>query len=250
VPEFVIATSNEQTYEERIMNLTDLLGSVGGLQSMARELGVSETQAAAGAEALLPAVLGGFKKQARAQPAGLDGMLGMLGGLGGGGLLDDVLSPQPTNVGRGNDVLGQIFGSQDVSRAVAQNTATRTGLDPALLKKLLPILAMVVGGYMAKQGGRAGAQQSGGGLGDAFGGGAPQAAPGGGLGEILGGMLGGGRQQAASGGGLGEVLGGMLGGRAPQAAPGGLSGLASLLDMDGDGNPLDDILSMAGKFGR
>lgn len=233
------------------MNLTDLLGSVGGLQSMARELGINESQAAAGAEALLPAVLGGFKKQARAQTTGLDGMLGMLGNLGGGGLLDDVLSPQPTNVGRGNDVLGQIFGSQDVSRAVAQNAATRTGLDPALLKKLLPILAMVVGGYMAKQGGRSAAPQSGGGLGDVFSGGRPQAAPGGGLGDVLGGMLGGGgRQQAAPGGGLGDVLGGMLGGRAPQAAPGGMPGLASMLDLDGDGNPLDDILSMAGKFMR
>ena len=75
----------------------------------------------------------------------------MLGGLGGGGLLDDVLGPQPTSVNRGNDVLGQIFGSKDVSRTVAQNAATRTGLDPSLVKKMLPMLAMLVAGYMAKQ---------------------------------------------------------------------------------------------------
>jgi hypothetical protein len=37
---------------------------VGGLTSMARELDVSESQAATGAEALIPAILGGFKKQA------------------------------------------------------------------------------------------------------------------------------------------------------------------------------------------
>jgi hypothetical protein len=41
----------------------------------------------------------------------------------------------------------------------------------------------------------------------------------------------------------------MLGGS--QAAAGrGAPGLASMLDLDGDGNPLDDILGMAGKLLR
>jgi hypothetical protein len=80
------------------MQITDILAQMGGLQSMARELGVSESQAASGAEALIPAILGGFKKQAQAQPAGLEGLGGLLGQLGGGGLLDDVLAPQPTDV--------------------------------------------------------------------------------------------------------------------------------------------------------
>jgi len=109
------------------MQITDLLAQLGGLQSMARELGMSEGQAASGAEALLPAILGGFKKQAQAQPTGLEGLGGLLGQLGGGGLLDQVLAPEPTDLGRGNDVLGQIFGSKDVSRTVAQNAARRPG---------------------------------------------------------------------------------------------------------------------------
>jgi hypothetical protein len=200
------------------MDLTDMLAQMGGLQSMARELGVSESQAATGAAALLPAILGGFKKQATAQPAGLEGLGGLLGQLGGGGLLDEVLSPQPTNVSRGNDVLGSIFGSKDVSRAVAQNAASRSGLDADALKKMLPMLAMMVAGFMAK-GGAGAAQQ----------------------------------QQSPAGGGLGGLVGGLLGsltgGRG--ATQGGASaGLASMLDLDGDGNPLDDILEMAGKAMR
>src|SRR5688572_33039736 len=111
------------------MQITDILGQTGGLRSIARELGISETQAASGAAALAPAILGGFKKQAQLQPAGLDGLGGLLRQLGGGGLLDDVLAPQPTNVSRGNDVLGQIFGSKDVSRTVAQNAAAQSGVD-------------------------------------------------------------------------------------------------------------------------
>ncbi len=198
------------------MQITDILNQMGGIQSMARELGIDESQAATGAAALIPAILGGFKKQARAQPTGLEGLAGMLGGLGGGGLLDEVLGPQPTNVGHGNDVLGQIFGSKEVSRTVAQDASTKTGLDPALLKKMLPILAMLVAGYMARQGGTAASASA-----------APQ----------------------SSGGGLGDLLGGMLGGGRP-AATGGPGGLASMLDLDGDGNPLDDILGMAGKLMR
>ncbi|HEX5043144.1 MAG TPA: DUF937 domain-containing protein [Candidatus Polarisedimenticolaceae bacterium] len=194
------------------MRITDVLGSMGGLQSMARELGVSESQAASGAEALVPAILGGFKKQAQAQPTGLEGLGGLLGQLGGGGLLENVLSPEPTDVSRGNDVLGTIFGSKDVSRAVAENASARSGLSPDLLKKMLPILAMLVAGYMAKQ---------------------RHAGPSAGEGQ-------------ETGGGLGGLLGGLLGGRAAGSSP----GLASMLDLDGDGNPLDDILGMAGKAFR
>jgi hypothetical protein len=161
------------------MDIDDILAQTGGLQSMARELGISESQAASGAAALLPALLGGFQKQAQSQPGGLEGLGGLLAALGGGGLLDNVLSPEPTDVNRGNNVLGQIFGSKDVSRTVAQNASTKTGLDTSLLKKMLPILAMIVAGYMAKQ--RRGEP------------GEPERrSVGGGLGGLLGGLLGGG----------------------------------------------------------
>lgn len=202
------------------MQITDILAQVGGLQSIARELGVSESQVARGAEALTPAILGGFKKQVQAQPSGLEGLGGILGQLGGGGLMDNVLAPEPTDVSQGNDVLGQIFGSKDVSRSVAQGAASRSGLDPALLRKMLPMLAMLVAGLMAKRG--------------ASGAGSPPTSAEGGLGGLLGGLLGG--QTGGAGGGAGGAEPG-----------GGLSGLASMLDLDGDGNPLDDLMQMAGK---
>src|SRR5262245_29839657 len=120
------ATRGRTQIREAVMQMTDVLSALGGMQSMANELGVSEEQARSGAEALLPAILGGFKKQAQAQPDGLDGLLGMVGGLGGGSMLDEVLAPRATDVSSGNNMLGQIFGSQDVSRAVAQNAAGQT----------------------------------------------------------------------------------------------------------------------------
>ena len=138
-----------------------MLAQTGGLQSMARELGISEEQASAGAAALAPAVLGGFKQQAQNHPQGLAGLGGLLSQLGGGGLLDNVLGPQPTDVSQGNGVLGQIFGSKEVSRTVAQGAAARSGLDPALLRRMLPIVAMLVAGYMAKHAGGAAAAPQG-----------------------------------------------------------------------------------------
>jgi hypothetical protein len=191
------------------MQINDILAETGGLQSMARELGISEAQVASGAAALGPAILGGFKKQVQSQPDGLAGLGGLLGQLGGGGLLDGVLGQQPTDLSQGNGVLGQIFGSKDVSRTVSQDAAAKTGLDLGILKKMLPMLAMVVAGYMARRHANAGA--------------APASAQGGGRGDLLGALPGGGRSGASA------------------------AGIGSMLDTNGDGNALDDILRMAGK---
>jgi hypothetical protein len=189
------------------MNPTDILAQAGGAQAVARQLGISEAEAASGAAALLPAILGGFKNQAQAGP----GLGGLLAQPGGGALPDGVAGAGPAPVEAGNNILGQIFGSKDVSRTVAQDAAARSGLSPELLKRMLPLLAMLVTGYLAKQ----------------HGGGA-----------------------AAGGGGLGGVLGGLIGGLAGGAAGGAASGPGSMLDMDGDGNALNDLLKMAGKAFR
>ena len=207
------------------MNMMEILRQTGGVEAIARELGVPPAVAQAGAEALLPAVVGGFRKQAEAPATGgLGGLVDILGGLGGGALATSVLAPEPTDVSQGNDILGQIFGSKDVSRTVAGQAASQTGIDGALLKRMLPLVAMLVAGYLARQGGAAGAGQ-----GEGAGG------IGGMIGGVLGSVLGGGG--AAAGGSAGGGLG-------------GLGGLGSLLDLDGDGNPLDDIIGMAGKFAR
>ena len=192
------------------MQLSDILDKTGGLQSIARELNIGEGDAAKAAAALAPAVLGGFRKQAESHPQGLEGLGGMLSHLGGGELLDSLLSPTPTDTVPGNNVLGQIFGSKEVSRAVAQNAAAQSGQDPSLLKKMLPMLAMLVAGYMAKKG------------------------------------IGGGAKFSPDGGaGLGGVPGGMLGGQGAGDSSAGV--LGGLLNMGGQSNPLDEIM---GRLGR
>ena len=161
----------------------------GGIGAIARELGIDAGTAQSGVAALLPAVMGGMQNQAGAHPQGFGGLASILAGLGGGGLLDRVTSPEPTDPSAGNEVLGQIFGSKDTSRAVASDAASKTGLSPDLLKKMLPLVAMLAAGYFSKQS-------------------SSNSAESGGLGGMLGSVLGG----VSGGGGLGGMLGGLLGG--------------------------------------
>ena len=201
------------------MDVLDMLRRSGGINAVANQLGIAPSTAMAGTEALVPAIIGGFRKSTAASgggDAGLGALVTMLGKLGGGALAANVLGPDETDIGKGNDVLGQIFGSKDISRSVAEDAAGRTGIEPGILKQMLPMLAMLVGGYFSARAGGSGAQGSSG-LGD------------------IGSILGAGSGEAADADSRG---GGVLG------------GLGSLLNMGGEGNALDDILNLAGKFGK
>ena len=191
------------------MNLSDILRSQGGIDAIAGQLGISPADAERGAAALLPAILHGMGQQTASDDAPADGGGG--GGFGGGGLADiltqlggraltaNVIAPEPTEIDKGNTILGQIFGSKDVSRQVAGHAAQTSGLDPALLKQMLPILAMLVGGYLSSR-----SAQGGGGLGGILGSV---------LGSMAGGQGGGALGGGGLGGGLGSILGAVLGGR-------------------------------------
>jgi hypothetical protein len=165
------------------MNLQELLPP-GGIEALASQLGVPRNEAERGAQALLPSVVGGMGQNT----SRLDSQVSALGGTA---LSANVVGSEPTQVDHGNQLLDSIFGSKDTSRDVAGHAAQSSGLDPALLKKMLPILAMLVAGHLS---GRAGGQQ-------------------GGLGSILGSVLGGMGAGGSAGGGLGGILGSVLGGR-------------------------------------
>jgi hypothetical protein len=169
------------------MDIQSLLPA-GGLEARASQLGRAPEQARLGAERLLPSIVGGFAQRAGGAEAPQAAELHrQLTSLGGPALAENVTGPEPTDTARGNELLGHIFGSKDVSRQVAGQASQSTGLAPELLKKMLPILAMLVAGRMA---GKASAQ--------------------GGLGGVLGSMLGaaGGRGSGGFGGMLGSILAG------------------------------------------
>lgn len=220
--------------------LVDQILQAGGGQAVemiAGRFGLSPSQSQSAIEALAPMIAGGFKNQA--SQGGLESILG-------GVLNQDHVQvgadpnqlAKPGTTDAGNQILSQIFGSKDVSRQVATQAADQTGISSDILKQMLPVIAMMAAGAMANKANSGGL---GGLLGSVMGG-----QQGGMLGNILGSVMGG-TQNGSQGGNLLEsVLSGALGNNA-QGAQGALGSIASMLDMDKDGNPLNDIMGMLGK---
>jgi hypothetical protein len=178
---------------------------VGGLAS---QFGLSPEQANSAIGALLPAIMGGVQKTEEA------------GGLGNLGSIVAGMGAPEQDIDSGNNILGQIFGSKDVSRQVASQASAQTGISDTILKAMLPVVAGLVAQQVSKKmgggimGGLAGSV-----LASMIGGGSAAAAPaggGGGIADILGGLagsLGGGGGQAAGANPLDAILGGLMGKR-------------------------------------
>jgi hypothetical protein len=150
-----------------VQNIDQILASSGmDVSQLGARFGLSPDQTRLALGSLMPAILGGFHKQAE----------------GPGVPVGDAGVVEPTTP-FGNDILGQIFGSKDVSRQVADHAAGQSGVSNTVLKAMLPIVAAMVARYIATNG----------------------AAAGGGIGGLL--------ASALSGtGGLAGGLGGMFGG--------------------------------------
>ncbi len=160
-----------------MQGLEQILGSSGvDLGSLGARFGLSPEQTRAAMGSLMPAIAGGFHKQVEAgDPAGV---------------ADAASAIQQPDTQAGNDILGRIFGSKDVSRQVADHAAGQSGVSSSVLKAMLPIVAAMVARHVA---------------------GASAQSGGGGLGGMLGSVLGGNAGAGGLGGGLGG-LGGLLGG--------------------------------------
>jgi hypothetical protein len=190
------------------------------IAAIGRQFGLDEAQTRAALDALAPVVAAGVRRTAQS-PEGLQDVFSSVLTGGHDRALEDEQAVTFDNAkSTGDDILGQIFGNKDVSREVAERVSTTSGVGSDILKQLLPVIATVVMGQLAKQLGPANAQAGGsGGVGDLQ----RQGAPSGGLGDILGDVFGGGQQpqisqQSAptqgqgSGGSLQDILTQILGG--------------------------------------
>lgn len=171
--------------------LDDILKTLP-IDQIASQLGVDPQVAQQAVQEGGATILAGLQRNAQT-PEGASAIqhaLGQHGGLGDHVELDQV------DTADGSKILGHIFGEQEQQVAQKLSSEPQTaGID---FGKLLPMLAPIVMGLLAK-----GQQQA-----------APQQEQAGGLdiGGLIGGFLGGGQQQ---GGGLdiGGLLGGLFGGK-------------------------------------
>lgn len=215
------------------MNMMDMIMQAAGgdtAQQAGNQLGLSPQQSQQAIGALLPAISSAMKRNT-ASPQGLAGLLGALQNGGHEQYLENPQTLSQNAQTDGNAILGHLFGSKDVSRAVAGRASEQTGISSDILKKMLPMVAMMAMGGLSKQTNnnqgiqgmlaQAAMQQ--------LMGGGQQGAPAKGIGGILGSLLGGGGRQQR---------------QQRQAHQQGMGMLGRMLDADGDGNTMDDILGM------
>lgn len=213
------------------MDIMDIIAQAQdgrALQALAQKYDLDERQARAAVDELAPAVAAGIRRETQSP----DDLSGLLGALMSGNHQRYLQGDDKGIEDDGNAILGHIFGSKDVSRAVAAKASTNTGVDTGTLKQMLPAVAAMVMGALGKgvAGGtqaRAVSSTGGGGIGDLLGkvlgglGGNPAAGSasgaqqgGGGLDALLGQVLGtggAGGDRTAGGADLESILGGLFG---------------------------------------
>lgn len=122
-----------------------------GLELLAKQFNLNQQQTQAAMDALLPAFSEGLKRNT-ADPIGMGGFLQALGSGNHGKYFEDAANAFSQNgVADGNGILGHLFGSKEVSKAVASQAAAATGLGQELLKQMLPVIASMVMGGLFKQ---------------------------------------------------------------------------------------------------
>ena len=145
------------------MNILDaILNHQDGaaVHQLAQQFGLDDAQATSALSALIPQLAAGVQTNIQ-QPGGLDSLLGALtGGSHDQVMNDPSMLAQSSSVDVGNGILGQILGSRDVSRQVASNAASQTGLSADLMKQMLPLVATLVMGALSRRASAAGASAS------------------------------------------------------------------------------------------
>jgi hypothetical protein len=121
------------------------------MRTMAQQFGLSENQVEQAMAALMPAFSTGLKRNA-STPADMSDFLSALASGNHAQYFDNMQSAfTPQGVADGNGILGHLFGSKEVSRAVTKQAEAATGIGQEILKQMLPVIASTVMGGLFKQ---------------------------------------------------------------------------------------------------
>jgi hypothetical protein len=136
-----------------MFNLNEILQNAQGgnaVNNLAQQFGLSSDQVQNAVQALIPALSTGLLNKA-ADPGALGSIIsGLTDRDHQNSFANPDAPPSPDAVAKGNDVLGNIFGSSNIINQVTQQASNVTGLRPDLLAQLLPAVASIVMGGMAQ----------------------------------------------------------------------------------------------------
>lgn len=121
------------------------------MDAMAKQFNLAQEQAAQAMAALTPAFSSGLKRTA-ANPYDFGALMNtMMSGTYAKYFEDVGKAFTPQGMMDGNAVLEKLFGSPDVSRAIAAQAEQLTGVGQEVLKKMMPVMADTLMGGMFKQ---------------------------------------------------------------------------------------------------
>lgn len=121
------------------------------MEAVARQFNLAQEQAAQAVAALMPAFSSGFKRNT-ANPYDMTALLGAMASGNYAKYFEDMTAAfTPQGVADGNTVLEQLFGSKEVSRAIAAQAAQFTGISQDIFKKMMPAMADTIMGGLSKQ---------------------------------------------------------------------------------------------------
>lgn len=136
------------------MNLLEMIMQAQGgkiAKTAGSQHGLNANQSKKAIAALLPAISSALKQNTQS-PQGLAGLLGALQGGNHSQYMDQAdIYARPETRNEGNAILGHLFGSKDVSKAVAGHAAEKSGIGADVLKKMLPMVATMAMGSLSKQ---------------------------------------------------------------------------------------------------
>ena len=123
------------------MNISDiLLGNQNSdaIGEIARKFDISEQQARSAVGSLVPSVNRGLQHRTKKE-IGVNDILNALGKGKHAKYLDEPKRlKRKETADDGNSILGHIFGNKEVSRNVAKDAASKTGLTSSLMKSSVP----------------------------------------------------------------------------------------------------------------
>ncbi len=136
------------------MDLFDIMREAGGgkaFQAMASQYGLQPDQVQSAMEAFMPAFSTGLQRNT-ADPMGFLKFMQAISTGQHGNYYDDPQSAMSGfGIDEGNAILGHLFGSKDVSRAVAGQVSATTGIGQSILKQMLPTIASMMLGGLFRQ---------------------------------------------------------------------------------------------------
>lgn len=136
-----------------MMNLFDIMQSAQNgraVPNLAQQYGLSLQQTQAALDALLPAFSMGLQRQTQ-DPFAFGALAQMMTASPYARFFETAGSGIPTGAqSAGNDVLSQLFGSREVSQAIAAQAAATSGVSQAILKQMLPVIAAMLMGGLSK----------------------------------------------------------------------------------------------------